>query len=92
MLVDPATLLPEHRKLLELDFMRLGAGSTVDRQYWLAQMQTAVEVAELAGTKRVREADTDIALVTLETDIVHQANLHKTKQSNPAKRARKVDM
>ena len=55
MLVDPATLLRKHRKLLELDFINLGAGSTIDRQYWLAQMRMAVDVVELAGAKRTRE-------------------------------------
>ena len=59
MLVDPATLLPEHRKLLELDFLKLGAGFTIDRQYWLAQMRTAVDVAELAGAKRTCETQPD---------------------------------
>ena len=55
-------------------------------------MRTAVEVTELAGTKRVQEVDADSASVTLESNIAHQAGLHKTKQSNLAKRARKVGM
>ena len=31
--------------MLEQDFARLGAGPSIDRQYWLAQMQSAVSAA-----------------------------------------------
>jgi hypothetical protein len=40
---DPALLLPEHRYLLDLDFSELGAGSTTNRQYWLATLTSALE-------------------------------------------------
>jgi hypothetical protein len=39
---DPNLLLPQHRYLLELDFEELGAGSTTDRQYWRANVESAV--------------------------------------------------
>jgi hypothetical protein len=57
LLVDPSELLPEHRKLLERDFLSLGEGSLVDGQYWLAQMHTAVAAAEIekTGSKRPQE-------------------------------------
>ena len=40
---DPDELLPEHRHLLELDFSELGAGSTTARQYWMANITSAIE-------------------------------------------------
>lgn len=40
---DPTLLLPQHRHLLELDFEKLGAGSTTNRQYWLANLESAVK-------------------------------------------------
>jgi len=39
---DPSLLLPQHRHLLELDFEKLGAGPTADHQYWLANLESAV--------------------------------------------------
>jgi hypothetical protein len=39
---NPNTLLPQHRHLLELDFEKLGASSTTDRQYWLAHVESAI--------------------------------------------------
>jgi hypothetical protein len=46
-LTDPMDLLPQHRSLLQIDYEALGKGSTVDRQYWIAQMESA-----LASRKR----------------------------------------
>ena len=46
-LTDPMDLLPQHRSLLQLDYEALGKGSTVDRQYWIAQIESA-----LASQKR----------------------------------------
>jgi hypothetical protein len=40
---DPQNLLPQHRYLLDLDFSELGAGSTTNRQYWLASLTSALE-------------------------------------------------
>ena len=39
---DPMDLLPQHRRLLEIDYEALGAGSSIDRQYWIAQMDLAI--------------------------------------------------
>ena len=39
---DPSLLLPQHCHLLELDFEKLGTGPTTDRQYWLANLESAV--------------------------------------------------
>jgi hypothetical protein len=46
-LTDPMDLLPQHRSLLQIDYEALGKGSTVDRQYWIAQIESA-----LASQKR----------------------------------------
>ena len=42
---DPMELLPQHRNLLEWDFLALGAGSTVDRQYWIKNMESALQAS-----------------------------------------------
>ena len=42
---DPMELLPRHRYLLEWDFLTLGKGSTVDRQYWIMGMESALQAS-----------------------------------------------
>lgn len=42
---DPEDLLPENRKLLDVDFEALGEGATLDRKLWLAEMETATAAA-----------------------------------------------
>ena len=44
--VDPDDLLPENRALLEIDFDALGKGSTQDKQFWVAEMDSAISAAE----------------------------------------------
>ena len=44
--VDPEDLLPENRSLLEIDFDALGKGSSQDKQFWVAEMESAVSAAE----------------------------------------------
>ena len=39
---DPTDLLPHHRSLLYTDFEALGEGTSTDRQYWIAQMESAI--------------------------------------------------
>ena len=46
--VDPADLLPENRRLLDVDFEALGKGAAVDRKYWVAEMDAAVAAASHA--------------------------------------------
>ena len=40
--IDPMELLAEHRSLLEVDFEHLGEGPAEDRQYWNAEMESAI--------------------------------------------------
>ena len=47
-LLDPETLLPRHRFLLEADFGALGDGPTSNRLLWLADMDSAILAATLA--------------------------------------------
>ncbi len=42
---DPLELLPCHRHLLDWDFKKLGQGFTVDRQYWVANMESALQAS-----------------------------------------------
>ena len=42
---DPMELLPQHRHLLELDFFALGNGPTVDRQYWIKSIESALQAS-----------------------------------------------
>jgi hypothetical protein len=39
---DPTDLLPQHRSLLQIDYEALGQGPSLDRQYWIAQMESAI--------------------------------------------------
>ena len=43
---DPEDLLPENREFLEIDFDALGKGSTQDKQYWVAETESAVSAAD----------------------------------------------
>lgn len=43
---DPSELLPRHRPLLEIDFAKLGAGSTIGREFWIASVDSAISAAE----------------------------------------------
>ena len=44
---DPDELLPQHRPLLlQQNFTHLGQGPTLDRQHWIAQMQSALAAAK----------------------------------------------
>ena len=40
---DPTDLLSQHRSLLHMDFEALGGGTSTDRQYWIAQMESAIK-------------------------------------------------
>ena len=42
LLINPANLLPCHQYLLEGDFTDLGEGATVNRQHWVASMDSAI--------------------------------------------------
>ena len=53
---DPTELLPRHRHLLDWDFGNLGEGPTVDRQYWIASMESAIKAC---GIKQGRDAMRD---------------------------------
>ena len=46
MYTDPMDLLPESRHLLEQDFEALGSGPAVDRQYWVAEVDSALSAAK----------------------------------------------
>jgi hypothetical protein len=39
---DPTDLLPQHQSLLQIDYEALGKGPSIDRQYWIAQMESAI--------------------------------------------------
>lgn len=53
MFTDPDELLPRHRDLLETDFGRLGEGSSINRQYWIASMESALAAASLANSGNI---------------------------------------
>ena len=43
---DPQDLLSENRHLLEIDFAALGKGPTVDKQFWVTEMASAMAAAD----------------------------------------------
>ena len=54
MFTDPDELLPRHRRLLEIDFVKLGEGSTMGREFWVASMESAIAAAKLSRAARRR--------------------------------------
>ena len=44
---DPDDILPSHRHLLDVDLKLLGEGATADRQYWIANMTSALASAQV---------------------------------------------
>ena len=42
---DPDKLLPKHKHLMSEDFRALGEGAARHRQYWIANMETAIAAA-----------------------------------------------
>ena len=46
--IDPDSILPGHRHLLDTDFEALGSGPTSNRLLWLANVDTALTVSGLA--------------------------------------------
>jgi hypothetical protein len=95
MLVDPSDLLPQHRRLLELDYKALGEGSSVYRKLWLERMRSALSAAEVVnsqtqrrrGRRRQRSETTEIAIDRYAI-YREQAGIAATKRSNIAKKAR----
>ena len=83
MLVDPEELLPCHRNLLEQDFLQLGEGTSVDRQYWLAQMNSALLAVEARRCQQVTPLATVCTICTRAT-----VGLDITTMSSLAKRTR----
>ena len=55
-LVDPNTLLPRHRILLDADFESLGNGPTLHQLLWLANMTSAMSAAHLAHSGTLSDA------------------------------------
>ena len=60
MFTDLAELLPKHQHLLELDFAKLGNGSTTEHQYWTESMESALiatdHIIEGGETMNIRRA------------------------------------
>ena len=53
---DPDDLLPQHQHLLlDQDFHQLGSGTTLDRQHWIAHMNSALAAAKYTGHKRTQD-------------------------------------
>ena len=54
--INPEDLLPQHQPLLlTQDFYQLGSGPSQDRQYWIAQMESALAAANHTTYKRARD-------------------------------------
>jgi hypothetical protein len=54
---SPEELLPQHRHLMEMDFTRLGEGTTADRQYWIAPVDSARKVAAHDSSRIIHELE-----------------------------------
>jgi hypothetical protein len=64
----PDDILPQHRGLLEVDMSTLGRGSTVDRQYWVAAMTSALSAAKTLPDGRVFNTSGETAPLEDQTD------------------------
>ena len=53
---DPMDLLPQHHSLLHIDFEALGEGTSNDWQYWIVQVESAI------NAKKQRRERTDVDL------------------------------
>jgi hypothetical protein len=42
------SLLKQHKHLMEVDFIKLGSGTTIARQVWIANVEMAISVAKVA--------------------------------------------
>jgi hypothetical protein len=42
------SLLERHKHLMEVDFIKLGSGTTIARQVWIANVEMAISVAKVA--------------------------------------------
>ena len=42
------SLLEQHKHLMDVDFVKLGSGTTILRQVWVANMEMAISVAKVA--------------------------------------------
>jgi hypothetical protein len=56
---SPDNLLPQHRHLMELDFAQLGEGTTADRQYWIATIDSALKAATYGTSQRIAAPETN---------------------------------
>ncbi len=61
-------LLPRHQALLDLDLEKLGNGSTADRQYWVANMTSAISAAR---TTRLAEHREPMPQLSPDSRVVH---------------------
>ena len=53
---DPMELLPQYRHLLDWDFQQLGEDTTVNRQYWIASVESAIKASgRKHGSERMRD-------------------------------------
>ena len=77
MLTDPQLLLPQHQHLLEEDFLKLGAGTTVDRLVWLDQMEKAVRA------KRAIQGRTD----DIDDFVYNDDKRHRPANTSPYNKA-----
>ena len=74
---DPNDLLPQHRHLLQQDFQQLGEGRSLDRQYWITSMQSALETADIVLRRKKRKQRASDTGETLEQ---HVQNRQKAKR------------
>ena len=77
---DPNDLLPQHRHLLQRDFRQLGEGTALDRQYWIADMRSAIQTANIVLRRRGKKR---------QASITEEANIQYVQIRKPAKRLRK---
>ena len=70
---DPTLLPPQHRYLLEFDFKKLGAGLTPNHQYWLVNLESAVNAYQsITLTTLVQQPSTTLTATRLEASQIQE--------------------
>ena len=65
----PKDICPQHKSLLEMDFEKLGSGSTADRQYWVANMSSSISAARFTHNHQLHPRDSNLSLPGTQYDV-----------------------
>jgi hypothetical protein len=82
--LPPSHLLPHHRHLLTRNINKLGSSSTTAKQFWIADVQAALNEAALVSTLKRKTINLHNSYVCSKHSVVANINapLFPTKKAN----------